>query len=86
MPAIYICGSHADGADVMKCGEAEVSKDAEAKHTLEALEEICDEAVDRHSVHAHGPGSVQCDSICELIPKMRAAIRKATAQPNGREG
>jgi hypothetical protein len=44
---------------------------------LTALEEICREAESWHTVHDHGSSSVQCDSICALIPKMRAAISEA---------
>lgn len=29
------------------------------------------------AAHGHGPDSVQCDSICALIPNMEAAIKAA---------
>jgi hypothetical protein len=48
-----------------------------APKLLTALEEICREAESWHTVHDDGPSSVQCDSICALIPKMRAAISEA---------
>ena len=53
---------------------------AAAPQMLTALERICAEAESWHSVHGHGPGSVQCDSICQLIPEMHRAIHKAKGQ------
>lgn len=50
---------------------------AAAPEMLEALTRICAEAESWHSVHGHGEGSTQCDSICQLIPEMQRAIRKA---------
>lgn len=37
---------------------------------------ICAEAESWHSMH-HAQNLIQCDSICALIPRMRAALRKA---------
>lgn len=50
-----------------------------APDMLLALEAICAEAESWHS-NTHDPdgySSVQCDSICALIPAMKAAINKA---------
>ena len=44
---------------------------------LRVLRRICAEAESWHSVHGHGSGSTQCDSICQLIPEMQRAIRHA---------
>lgn len=41
------------------------------------LEKICAEAESWHTMHDHGSSSAHCDSICALIPEMRAAIRAA---------
>jgi hypothetical protein len=50
---------------------------AAAPELLTALERICVESESWHSVHGHGEGSTQCDSICQLIPEMQRAIRHA---------
>ena len=43
---------------------------------LEALKAVAAQAESWHKFH-HGSSNVQCDSICELIPQMNAAIDKA---------
>jgi hypothetical protein len=53
---------------------------AAAPMLCEALERICSEAESWHSVHGHGPCSVQCDSICQLIPEMQRALRAARGE------
>jgi hypothetical protein len=44
---------------------------------LAALASILEQAKSWHTMHGHTRDSVQCDSICELIPTMEAAIQKA---------
>ncbi len=48
-----------------------------APELLAVLRRILAEAQSWHYVHGHSPGSVQCDSICQLIPEMKRAIQKA---------
>jgi len=55
---------------------------AAAPDMLEALERICAEAESWHSVHGHSRDSVQCDSICQLIPEMQRAIHLAKGEPS----
>ena len=47
---------------------------------LGALKAICEQSESWHTMHGHGPDSVQCDGICELIPRMRKAIARAEEQ------
>ncbi len=60
------------------CAEI-INRETAAPEMLEALERICDEAESWHTMHGHQDevAAVQCDTICALIPKMRAAIQKA---------
>jgi hypothetical protein len=51
---------------------------------LAALEKVFAEVASWHSVHGHGPSSVQCDSLCALMPEMRKAIREAK-EPAGED-
>jgi hypothetical protein len=61
-------------------GEVEEAANASlffaAPSLLSALKAIRAEAASWHEVHHNNP-TVQCDSICALIPKMDAAIAKA---------
>lgn len=54
-----------------------ITRETGDKEMGEALKAICREAESWHSVHGHGSSSVQCDSICALIPTMKASLRKA---------
>lgn len=52
---------------------------ASAPELLEALERICDAAESWHRETGHEDDDpiIKCDAICECIPQMKAAIRKA---------
>jgi hypothetical protein len=48
---------------------------APVSEVFDTLKAIYREAVSWHSVHGHTENSVQCDSICALIPRMKAALK-----------
>lgn len=51
---------------------------AQRNELRDALQAMLAEAEDFHTSTGHGePGSCQCDAMCALMPKARAAIAKA---------
>jgi uncharacterized membrane protein YccC len=56
---------------------SKVSGEKVNQELLTALQRICAEAESWHTMHGHDRNSVQCDSICQLIPEMQRAIRRA---------
>lgn len=57
--------------------EANARLIAAAPELLKALRQIYVQAESWHTMHGHERDAVRCDGICELIPTMKAAIRKA---------
>ena len=60
--------------------KANINLISAAPEMYESLRKICHEAESWHSLHGHEKGSTQCDSICKLIPEMRAALARARGE------
>lgn len=76
---LYVLDAADDVITFFYDGEEEkASLVAAAPTLLDQLEKICDQAESWHTMHDHdGMGCVPCDSICALIPTMKAAIAEA---------
>lgn len=51
-----------------------------SRDLLDQLTKILAQAESWHTMHGHDKNSVRCDSICALIPSMKAAVRRALGE------